>query len=116
MRDDASYSQWRNLVVRDGSGSVTLRASRPASGAFLPVPSTFSLSVDLHRPEIARTILFSGPGGSFQLGIDRTARTITLQQYTAHTYYFPQQPGPFLAEDVPSRSMPPRWWSRSFYC
>lgn len=56
LRDESSFSTWRNLTVRDTGARTIIRQARPATGEILALPAAFELTVDLHRPEAPRTI------------------------------------------------------------
>src|SRR5262249_50813217 len=56
LREEWRYSTWRDLEVADGYERVVLRQDRPLDDIEVGVPTPFRLSIDLERPEIARSL------------------------------------------------------------
>jgi hypothetical protein len=109
LRDASTYSQWRQLVIHDAQGVVTAREARPPAGSALPLPPSFSLTLQLHRVETTRAIDFVGAGGATtSVSIDRNDKQIAITQSQTATdsgqqvakAYFPLDPVPILAENV----------------
>ena len=108
LRDEAGYSRWQDLVVRDAGGSVVARADRPAGDHAVPLPAAFTLTVDLHRMETPRSLeLVDGQGTVTRLVINRNDKFVALsrqqpgaaEQELARRY-FPVDPAPALAENL----------------
>jgi hypothetical protein len=105
LRDESSYSRWDDLVVRDASGHLIRKDSRPDGAALIPLPEAFRLSVRLHRIETPRSITFiEAGGGLLQIDLDRNDRYVrvveTLPGGAAHglgQWYFPTDWRPPLA-------------------
>lgn len=82
LRDEDSYSRWRNAVIRDGDGRLVARGSEPAEGVEVMVPQPFHLSVELHRLEVPRTLEFVDEDGSlFQVEINRNDRYVRITEF-----------------------------------
>jgi 4-amino-4-deoxy-L-arabinose transferase-like glycosyltransferase len=81
LRDDASYSSWRNLTIRDAAGQPVVVQSRPVEDAPQDLPNGFDLTVDLHRIETIRAIDFVGADGStIHLELDRNDKVVRVDR------------------------------------
>jgi hypothetical protein len=79
LRDEGSYSTWRNLVMRDGGEFPFIRQDRPVEGEPIGVPQEFELAVELRRIEIPRTIeLRDAGGGTVRIEIDRNDKYVIV--------------------------------------
>ncbi|MFN8537836.1 MAG: glycosyltransferase family 39 protein [Thermomicrobiales bacterium] len=106
LRDDGTYSSWRNLTVRDRDGQPVIAQSRPVEDVPQPLPAAFDLAVDLHRIEVIRDLQFSGADGStMTISLNRNDKDVRVAQASpglpekllAH-WYFSSEWGPELAE------------------
>lgn len=111
MRDDSSYSSWRDLTARDTtSGHILSHAGVVSATRDIAIPPgrTVVLGAALQRPEAPVGILvLCGQNPCVQLVFDRNDRYISAETLLAdgsisdqRQVYFPLQPLPFLAEDV----------------
>lgn len=64
LRDEGSYSQWRRLSVRDGTGVVVASHEDPDPKTEFSLPQPFLLTVQLHRLETPRSIEFLDEAGT----------------------------------------------------
>jgi hypothetical protein len=79
LRDEASYSRWRQLVIRDGEGRIVVKADEPANDLAISLPQPFRFTVDLHRIETPRMLeLTQRGGGTVRVEIDRNDRYVRL--------------------------------------
>jgi hypothetical protein len=105
LRDEGSYSLWRDLEIRDGDGSELLHLPSPAADVEIPLPEPFSLTVRLQRPEAPRTLeLMDQDGNLLRLEINRNDRHMLVTYLTPDAAprqlsspFLPRQWPPFLA-------------------
>lgn len=84
LRDEGSYSRWRNLEIRDGEGRVVIRQPQPDDGADIGLPDSFYLSVDLHRLETPRTLQFrDAEGALLRVEVNRNDRYVRASRLEA---------------------------------
>ncbi len=106
LRDESSYSRWRNLVVRDPSGKQLLAASDPEDGRMVPFPPGSTLSAEVHRLESPVAIeLVDRDNGVVRIELNRNDKLLRVQQTTPGSqaselgkWFFPNDPLPFAAE------------------
>jgi hypothetical protein len=78
LRDEATYSLWYGLAVRDGAGRDLASGLAPGAGK-IPLPAVFSLDVSLHRLETPRSVVFlDGAGNRLTLEINRNDKNVRL--------------------------------------
>jgi len=83
LRDEGSYSQWKNLVVRNQVGVAVVADSAPALGVESVLPQPFLLTVDLRRMEAPRTLeLEDESGATLRMTINRNDRYVQLVEET----------------------------------
>ena len=79
LRDEGSYSSWRNLIIRDLGEEPLVRQSRPVEGADIAVPNEFELGVDLRRIEVQRTIeLRTESQGLVRIDLNRNDKYVRM--------------------------------------
>ncbi|MHB8990491.1 MAG: glycosyltransferase family 39 protein [Chloroflexota bacterium] len=79
LRDEDGYSRWRNLEIRDGGASPVVQQPWPDDGTEKALPSSFRLSVELHRLEMPRTVQFrDADGGAIRVEINRNDRYLRV--------------------------------------
>jgi hypothetical protein len=79
LRDEGSYSSWRNLVIRDDGQHVIARDARPESEVARDLPPAFDLTVDFHRMEAPRAITFGDDaGGQVHLEVNRNDKWVQI--------------------------------------
>jgi Dolichyl-phosphate-mannose-protein mannosyltransferase len=79
LRDEGSYSNWRDLIIRDAGEHPFFREARPTEDERIGVPKEFEIGVDLRRIEIPRTIEFRDvSGGTVRVEIDRNDKYVMV--------------------------------------
>ena len=104
LRDEGSYSRWRNLVVRDPAGRTALQRAAPEGEVTLP--EGFDLSLQLRRLETPRTLeLLDDAGTSYGVEVNRNDRYVTVTERAVGQapkslarWYFPNDWQPPAAE------------------
>lgn len=107
MRDGGSYSGWEVRQDAD-SGAAPAAAKGAANVTWVPIAASGTVTARLMRPEAPAQVTFQcGNALCGQLTIDRNNRAVTLRALDAtgatlseHRSYFPNDPGPFVAELV----------------
>ncbi len=75
LRDEGSYSRWRRLEIRDAAGQSVGGGLQAEGGAEIELPEPFSLSAELYRLEVPRTVqLLDASDNRFQIEINRNDR------------------------------------------
>jgi 4-amino-4-deoxy-L-arabinose transferase-like glycosyltransferase len=81
LRDEASYSTWQDLAVRDAEGRLVARQAQPRPGETLRLPPAFDLSVHLRRMEAPRAIeLVDDTGVAARIDINRNDKYVRVAQ------------------------------------
>ncbi len=104
LRDDGSYSQWRNLSVMDAAGKTVLKKASPDGEVTLP--DGFALSVQLRRLETPRTLeLLDDSGARYSIEVNRNDKFVMvteaapgLDPSSVARWYFPNDWLPPAAE------------------
>lgn len=77
LRDEGSYSSWRDLIIRDAGEHPFIRQARPTEGETIGVPREFEIAVDLRRIEITRAIELIDEGGNkVRIEVNRNDKTV----------------------------------------
>jgi hypothetical protein len=104
LREEWRYSTWVRLEVSDILGRSVLREAQPRDEVDIVIPSQFRLTVDLERPEIARSLeLIDDEGRSLVVEINRNDKYVRIgprrtQDVTdLASWYFPRELAPPLA-------------------
>jgi Dolichyl-phosphate-mannose-protein mannosyltransferase len=109
MRDNATYSQWRDVTLTDSRSSrslVHLSVALPDARLTLASSASAVLTAELERPEApAQIVVWSGALPVATLTFDRNDRTFSLvgptsdgTEQTVKAPFFPERPLPFAAE------------------
>lgn len=106
MRDNAVYSTWKDVVIRDEhTGTALTRVPAPSSDQTIVIPwrqnQVVDVSASLERPEGPTAVDFLSHGQVLAMfSLDRNARTIDLAGSGSEPFalYFPERPLPFAAE------------------
>ncbi len=106
LRDESSYSTWRNLVVRDPSGKQVVALARPEPGNAYPFPAGSRLRVELHRLESPAAVeLVDLENAVVRVELDRNDKALRVEASEPNMptrelgkWFFPEDPLPYLAE------------------
>lgn len=106
LRDESSYSTWKNFQITNQQ--TGLRIINLTESKNIPLPKKYTLSVDLRRIEVPRSIEFTDSADNiYRLTIDRSNKYIRFIQVASSNspenemgkWYFPEKEWlPFCAE------------------